>query len=492
MDLLTAPERRVEAVPTLITPAEVRVGAVRVLSRRALFLVLAVSVPLTAAVIAHHEAWADEAQSWLLARDASLFQLWTRLLHYEGTTGLWQTMLHALIRAGLPYTAINIVGGILGAGAAALILWRSPFPWAVSAALPFTYFLCYQYVVIARSYDLLPVLTFACAICFQKASERPLLFTSLLCLMAGVSVHGMVLAASIGITALASRREWQPMLQYAAGFGVIAALLAFTAWPAADGTFVSGLNFSPVHFVHVLGRAFGAAFTGEEISSLAVVALTIPLLWQGGTLLFFALSCGMLCTVDAAVYSQVWHFGVLFLAWIFALWIAYVRLSAVPRLAARGLSTIALTTVMLVQCYWTWCAVRYDWSNPYSGSRAAAQGIAQLGLEHRRTYAIGYACVAIQPYFSRNIFINWNDRRTEAYWDWSNHNHVNKDVVRLRELRPEYVIIGYKNQFERSIWTESVARSGYHKIRHFEGNSFWQDQIFEPESFDLYRSDFGR
>ena len=34
--------------------------------------------------------------------------------------------------------------------------------------------------------------------------------------------------------------------------------------------------------------------------------------------------------------------------------------------------------------------------------------------------------------------------------------------------------------------SETVAESGYRQIRHFEGNTFWQTRIFEPESFDLY------
>lgn len=58
---------------------------------------------LVALTVHRHEPWADEAQSWLLARDASLTDLWGRLLHYEGTPGLWQTLVHALIRLGLSY-----------------------------------------------------------------------------------------------------------------------------------------------------------------------------------------------------------------------------------------------------------------------------------------------------------------------------------------------------------------------------------------------------
>src|SRR5271170_6363512 len=107
---------------------------------------------LVGATIHRHEPWADEAQSWLLARDASLAQLWGHLLHYEGTPGLWQTWVHLLIRLGLPYSAYGFVSGSLGLIAVYLLLRYAPFPLFIRILLPFTYYLCYQYVVIARSY----------------------------------------------------------------------------------------------------------------------------------------------------------------------------------------------------------------------------------------------------------------------------------------------------------------------------------------------------
>jgi hypothetical protein len=471
MDLLTAEERRVEAA--------------RSFRHWPAFAATAAYILISAIAIAHHEPWADEAQSWLLARDAGLWELWTRLLHYEGTTGLWQTLLHLFIRAGLPYSGLDAISGVLGIAAASLVIWRAPFPLSVRIVLPFSYFLCYQYASIARSYDLLPVLVFACAALFHRAWQRPLLFTALLCLMSAVSAHGMILAVSIGFAAMTRADQWKRLWLYAFAFALIACVLAFTAWPAADGTFVTHLDFSFEHFLETAGRALAAAFTGETFTSLSVVALTVPLLWRGGGLLFFFLACSLLCGVYAVVYSQVWHFGALFLAWVFALWISYERSSA------QRAATAALVVVIAVQCYWTCCAVRYDWNQAYSGGQAAARGLRELDLANRRLYAIGYACVAIQPYFSRNIFSNWNDGRAPAYWDWSKRNHVNEDSLRLPLLRPDYVIVGYKNDFEKGVWTDLIKKGGYRKIRHFAGSSFWQTSVFEPESFDLYRLDGG-
>ncbi len=172
-----------------------RAPQTRVLSPFALYGAAAAYALVAGAAIWHHEPWADEAQAWLLARDASLAGLWTHLLHYEGTPGLWHTLLHVAIRLGFPYAALNVLSGILGFAAIWLLLQRAPLPLAIRLFLPFTFFLCYQYPVIARSYSLTPLLLFACAPLYTGARRRVGLLTGLLCLLAAVSLHALVLSA---------------------------------------------------------------------------------------------------------------------------------------------------------------------------------------------------------------------------------------------------------------------------------------------------------
>src|ERR1700693_235653 len=95
-----------------VTPRDAPAVTVSIPSRSVrlhpLVYVAGIAYALLAALTVHfHEPWGHEAQGWLLGRDASLAQLWGRLLHYEGTPGLWQTLLHALIRLGVSYSAYN-------------------------------------------------------------------------------------------------------------------------------------------------------------------------------------------------------------------------------------------------------------------------------------------------------------------------------------------------------------------------------------------------
>ena len=53
------------------------------------------------------------------------------------------------------------------AAGVALLIFKAPFPRIIRWPLAFTYFMVYQYAVIARSYTLLPLLAFASAILFK-------------------------------------------------------------------------------------------------------------------------------------------------------------------------------------------------------------------------------------------------------------------------------------------------------------------------------------
>jgi hypothetical protein len=459
------------------------------------FTVFAGYVVLVFLTIHRHEPWADEAQAWVLARDSSFSSLWLRLLHYEGTPGIWQSLLYVLTRVGVAYSAYSFLAGAIGATGVWLLIRYAPLPLAVRLTLPFTYYLCYQYAVIARSYVLFAPLLFATALLYKKAAERPYLFTTLLCLLAGISVHGLVISGAIWLVAyfpgLLRWRQRTPaekrrMFVATIVYGLVLLLFALAAWPAKNVAFAEHRGLDNLHFFpDVASATLAGAFTGDWITSLAVIALSIPFLWRGGGLLFFLLVNAILLLFGTLVYAQLWHFGILFLAWIFAIWISAVRTKiSIPTI-------IALGVVIASQCYWTVRSVAYDWNNRYSGSLEAAQYFHKAGIPEGELYAIGYSCTALQPYFPRNIFSNFNPGFGAAYWDWSKRNLVNDPTALFSSRHRDFVLLGYRNAGERSRWTNLLKLLGYEPSRHFEGSTFWQTAIFEGEAFDLFRRGSG-
>ena len=438
-------------------------------------LALAAYSILVLAAIYHHEPWADEAQSWLIARDVSLRDLWLTRLHYEGTPGLWQTLLHGLIALRLPYAAYNYVAGLLGIAAAWLVMRFAPFPLFVRLLLPFTFFLAYQYAVIARSYDLIPVLLFGCAAIYRHAERRLWLFTLLLCLLAAVSVHGLVLSACIAAGFLWLGPKRRDVLPAALTYLFVVGLMIAAAYPARDVTFVIRPRLSLEHWLEFSRLALSGAFTGEGFSTAAVLALSVPFLWRGRGLWIFLSSILILCTFGAGVYAQVWHQGLLFLAWLFALWIsAGGGQPSKPALAA-------LLVVIACQCYWTARSVAYDWNRQYSAGKQTARFIKGANLPRGNIYAVGYAAVAVKPYLARGEFAGG-----PAYWDWSVRNRLNDTASLMSSRDREYVLVGYKSEAERKRWAELLAAMGYRRIAHFDGNLFWHTKILEPESCDVF------
>jgi hypothetical protein len=477
----------------VLTVETVSSTQVRPIQRWLEYLTFAIFVVLTAITVHLHEPWSDEANAWLLGRDVSLYELWTRLMHYEGTPGLWQTLLHVLMRLGLPYAGLNFFSGALGCAAAWVFIREARLPLVVRLTMPFTFYLFYQYSVVARSYCLLPVLLFVCAWMYPRASEKLGLITLMLCLMAGVSVHGMIISGAIWIsiywdvarkwrtTDTAARRK---VCLLALTYVVVTLLWAWSAWPAPDVLFAKKRDYSFDHLVDTSSETLSNAFTGEWISSLAVVLCTLPFIWRGRGLLMFVTAALGLFIFNAYVYTNMWHEGMPFLAWLFAMWISGAAAKA------KWIKILGLAGTLAVvggQGYWTFETAAYDWANNYSGSRDGARYLRDNGITKAGIEGFGFAAVALQPYFERNIFPNFRDGEPSGYYDWSEAYRNFKGLDDLAQTRPEYVIVGYKDDEEKILTGRTVKRSGYQLVRHFEGNLFWHDEVLEPDGFDLYR-----
>ncbi len=105
-----------------------------------------------------------------------------------------------------------------------------------------------------------------------------------------------------------------------------------------------------------------------------------------------------LVVLMAVVYGQVWHFGMVFLAWIFAFWIAALRTRP------GWLANASLVSVLAFHAYWFVCSFYQEVTTSYSAGRETAGYLASQHIPETGLYGVGYASVAVQPYFERNIF----------------------------------------------------------------------------------------
>src|SRR5437868_927000 len=155
-------------------------------------IVLLAYASLVCVCIPFHEPWVDEAQAWLLARDLSLPSLLFHFLRQEGHPPLWYLVLWGPAHLHASYGLLNWLIVPIALAGIWVLLRYAPFPFYLRALLPFTFFLAYQYAVVARSYVLFPLLGFLAAHFYRQC--RPMRMAVALGLLANVSLHGTIVA----------------------------------------------------------------------------------------------------------------------------------------------------------------------------------------------------------------------------------------------------------------------------------------------------------
>ncbi len=155
--------------------------------------VTAMFVLICGAVSLRHEDWRDEADAWLIARDAGVSEVWA-LTRKVGMPATWYLLNMPAAKAGLNPIWMHWVN-LAAAVAAALIMLRwGPFPWLVRASIVFSYMFAYEYAIVARPYSLVALGAFAVAALHRGHRRHPLALGLAVAFLANTTVHGLFIA----------------------------------------------------------------------------------------------------------------------------------------------------------------------------------------------------------------------------------------------------------------------------------------------------------
>jgi len=441
--------------------------------------------------VVHHEPWVAEAQAWLLSRDLGYRYLIFHQLAYEGTPPLWPTILWIASHwLHLPYASLGWIAGLCALAGCWFFARYSPFPAVIRVLLPFTYFIAFQYAIVARPYVLLPLFAFTAAHFFADAERRPWRFIAAASALALLSATGLTLA--LGLTASRAWycfRSWneipvqarKQLLGAALVFGMVIAFVAFVNWPPSDRTFARfdrpanenfGLTFLPV--------TISSAFFGSLVPSLAFLAAVGGWCACRRRFLPFALPTAFLLIFFVKVYVNAWHCGVLTLIVFTALWIAWPMRPHEARGPERVLFALMFAGVIslsAVQVYWSAKTLAMDYSGAYSGSLDAAEYLRSVGAKASSTCGFDFDSVAVQPYFRESIFSNFP--HGESFWRWETANRVNQSCYNATWL------VGSSSA---SPDADRSARSlGYVPVHISHGAMFFEGRELAPADFIIYR-----
>ena len=471
--------------------------------------VLGLWIVVVAFTIQYHEKWADEAQAWLIARDLSLGRIWFHELRYEGSPGLWHTILWIAQHVfHAKYGALGYIGMAGAIAGAALLIFKAPFPRIIRWPLAFTYFMVYQYAVIARPYTLLPLLAFAAAMLF-KDIRHPERMTVVLVLLANLSLHGTIIAGCIGLVYLIEAvRVWRSLEVDVQGrYKICAAVMAFTFLfivvilrPTADvGEFAVKKEFGqmpesiramqPTKLVKLEAVCSGAFFDWWFPSALFIV-LAGYWCFLRQRLLIYALPVISLIALYCLIHGYAHHHGTVFVAAITALWIAWPdqqeqrALSVFQRRAFRGMEALLLCLCAL-NIWDAEVAIRHEYLYPYSGAEDAANYVKSVGADRGQIVGFLYGVVGVQPYFDHDILANIP---TAYYHHGMPLYGFDFDLDEFRRISPEYVIAFTE---QPQIMMESdipVLRAEGYEIVHFsDGYMIYKRGVYVRQVYFILR-----
>jgi len=418
--------------------------------------------------IRYHEKWADEAQAWLIARDLGLKTIWFHELRYEGSPGLWHTILWVAQHVfHAKYGAISYIGAGFAILGAAVVLLIVPFPRAIRWLLLFGFFPLYQYAVLARPYVLFACFAFFAARQFRDRS-KPQLFALAVALLACLTAHGIVLGAALAcVYAARFIKDWRQFdsvcrRRFVYSALAIAALylcLFFILLPPRD---VEALNGSPLTLQDGVTRSLHAvagALLDNSWLSLLVLAAFALWCYSRKSLWSFLLPVGGVVALYVYVDGWAHQQGTIFLALMAGLaiaWPSQVELSAATRrelLRHRGLMAL----VILVLCYHVYASVqiiRRDVQLPYSGAADCAAVLRSLLAEGKTIYGYQYGMVAVSAYFERPVFAN---QRTAYYHHSFPYAKGDEIFEQIRLDQPEYVVFTWWDPWDEQRYAANLG-----------------------------------
>lgn len=142
---------------------------------QSIILYCAFAVWLVANIIMciNHEPFRDEAQSWLIAKNNSIFGM-IRFMWQEGHPWLYHLLIWPLAQLGFPFELLKYTSLLIGSTAMWLYIRHVPFKVPVVIATMCLPFMNYYTTAFARPYTLVLLFSVMVAVSWKTRKEKPI------------------------------------------------------------------------------------------------------------------------------------------------------------------------------------------------------------------------------------------------------------------------------------------------------------------------------
>lgn len=441
----------------------------------------------------NHEPWVDEAQSWVIARDASVYEIVWDIARYEGTFPLWHLTLKLFMCFGLTYENLFIVPIIISLIGVLIFLSKVDAPKYVKILLPFTFYVFYQYTIIARSYCYLFLAFSLMLITYKTRLEKPLRYILSLAFLSLISMHGVVIACVFVLMLFIELIRLKTIKKYIKDFvifGIILILEAIILCPRSDLFMtVAAVYTFPQIVKSIMESLIGFGNIYSKVFNVIALILFLALFVR----VFFlknkdiSIVTGIVFLFMFAIRFASHHSGILFLLMMFGIISYYEELKKM----SKHFDKLFITVLVIYTIFSAQSGIN-DLMYKYSGAEEMAKYIQENNYQDKKIFGFGYKTVSLQPYFEKNIYKNMD----EAIYRWAKSNEdfyiytnfEDYDISYFTEV-PEYIVLEWDDgDFRLGMIEDVIESTGKYEVEYrTEGYKFFKNAYCEKECYTLYK-----
>lgn len=431
----------------------------------------------------HHEPFSDEAQSYLIARDVSLLDLIKDVARTEGAPLLWFLWLKVLIFCGLTYKYIcfsSIIPNFIGV---CLFVTQAPFTKVIRYLFPLTYFVFFQYNIVARSYSLLLLFITLVAIYYPKRKDYPWLYLAILILFSQITVYTLILAT--GIFFMGLLEDWQKkQIRYKILAVYITYLLLVVAmlFPTSENQYFlhlsTGWFIIGIKTIRTISSGL-ITYGGYDLDKpfflfIGAMYFTCILVELGKQYCKEVILLLLPVILFSCYANKLWHGGIIILTGMFIFW------QDPKKKLTRDLKVL-LSIFFLVQIIWSIHAFIKDKNEPYSAGRDVYQFLSAHNIPNNQVLRAHFNTTSICPYYEEKDCTRWN-------WEiYKFTKSISQEEIKNYKV---YIInqAGYKTTSKQ--WDE-IQRTSSYKLKIFPSGHFvaFYDASSDENLYVYYRKD---